>query len=75
LRRGELGKIATCKVWFDYTYNFSWKGARVDRKELSANFHLIPLALVYNFGFQTRELRKWPMLNTDNQKELLKARN
>ena len=43
------------------------------RKELSANFHLIPMALVYNLGFQTRELRKWPMFTTDNQKELLKA--
>jgi hypothetical protein len=47
----------------------------IDRDAFSAKFWLHPVALAYNLGFPTRELRKLESLTADHQKEFLEAWN
>jgi hypothetical protein len=47
----------------------------VDREDVSAKFWLDPVALAYNLGYPSRELRKLEAITTEHQRELLEAWN
>jgi len=47
----------------------------IDRDAVSSKFWLNPVALAYNLGFPSGELRKLEALTSEHQKELLEAWN